>query len=131
NGHRILEHGGDTHAFHAQVQIYPDSATGIYIGLNSAGVRGQSTAVIREQLLHGFTDRYFPEAGAAPQATDTAHTDGAAAGTATTATDTAAEHAQVLAGRYMLTRAVESNFGRLLSGLTPITVRATDEGIVT
>lgn len=114
NGQRIVGHGGDTYAFHAEMQIYPEQGTGIYVGLNSAGVDPMSTAVIREQLLHGFTDRYFPDSRPGPEPTDTA-----------------AEHAQVLAGSYMPTRRAESNFVRLYSALAPVTIAASADGTLT
>lgn len=136
NGHRIVGYGGDTIAFHAELQIYPEQGTGIYVALNSAGVRPQSTGVIREQVMHGFADRYFPTAGegaagAGAQGSGSSGEDASGSGSAAEqATDTAVEHAQVLAGTYMPTRTVESNFTRLYFALSPITVRATDEGII-
>ncbi|MGC0272889.1 serine hydrolase domain-containing protein [Pseudactinotalea sp. Z1739] len=114
NGQRIVGHGGDTYVFHAEMQIYPETGTGIYIGLNSSGVGPMSTAVIRDQLVYGFTDRYFPDTRTAPEPTATA-----------------AEHAQVLAGSYMTTRGVQSNFVRVYSALVPVTISATGDGTLT
>ncbi|MEZ0493086.1 serine hydrolase domain-containing protein [Kineococcus sp. TBRC 1896] len=66
NGHTILGHAGDLTAFHAQLQIYPDDDTGIFLALNSTGVRPDSSLAVREQLLTGFSDRYFPDQRPAP-----------------------------------------------------------------
>ena len=61
NGHRIIGHGGDTSFFHAHMQIYPEDDTGIFIGLNSSGHERTSTLQLREAVMFGFADRYFPE----------------------------------------------------------------------
>ncbi|HLS24516.1 MAG TPA: serine hydrolase domain-containing protein [Beutenbergiaceae bacterium] len=129
NGHRILGHGGDTIAFHSELQIYPESGTGIYVAMNSSGVNPASTSVLREQLLHGFADRYFPADGAGVPGIESGSD---AAGRADAqATDTAVEHAQVLAGAYTVSRAVESNFIRLLRVLGQVTIQTDDDGVVT
>ncbi|HLS13170.1 MAG TPA: serine hydrolase domain-containing protein, partial [Beutenbergiaceae bacterium] len=114
NGHRIVGHAGDTLAFHAELQLYPEAGTGIYVALNSAGVRSESTSALRAQVMHGFADRYFPDTTEAPQATDTA-----------------AEHAEMLAGSYMPTRAVESNFVRSNSFAAPVSITAIGDGTIT
>lgn len=61
NGHRIIGHGGDTSFFHTHMQIYPEDGTGIFIGLNSGGHEKTSALQLREALMFGFADRYFPE----------------------------------------------------------------------
>lgn len=114
NGRQILGHGGDTHVFHAELQVYPETGTGIYVALNSTGVRPESTAVIREQLMLGFADRYFPD-DSGPVAAE----------------PTAVEHAEVLAGDYMLSRAGESTFIRLYSALTPVRISTAGDGTLT
>jgi CubicO group peptidase (beta-lactamase class C family) len=114
NGHRILGHAGDLTAFHAELQIYPDDDTGIYIALNSTGVRADSSTAIREQLLNGFTDRYFPD--------DTA---------ASTSQPTAAEHAQSIAGSYLVSRRSESTFARLFFLLSSVELAADPAGTLT
>lgn len=114
NGHRIVGHAGDTLAFRAELQLYPEEGTGIYIALNSAGVRSESGSALRAQVLHGFADRYFPDTSDAPQVTDTA-----------------AEHAEMLAGSYVPTRAVESNFVRSNSVVAPVSITAIGDGTIT
>ncbi|MEU3309659.1 serine hydrolase domain-containing protein [Nocardiopsis sp. NPDC006832] len=61
NGHRIIGHGGDTSFFHTHMQIYPEDDTGIFISLNSGGHEKTSTLQLREAVMFGFADRYFPE----------------------------------------------------------------------
>lgn len=114
NGHRILSHAGDLTAFHAQMDIYPDDAAGIFISLNSSGVRGDSSTVIRDEITTGFADRYFPDER-----------------TARTPTTTAAEHAEAIAGTYQLSRRGETTFIRAFFILSSITVTAEDSGNVT
>jgi CubicO group peptidase (beta-lactamase class C family) len=114
NGHRILGHAGDLTAFHAEMQIYPDDDTGIYIALNSTGVRGDSTTALREQVLNGFTDRYFP-----------------AQETAGTVETTAVDHAQSITGSYLVSRRSESTFARLFFLLSSVEVAAQPSGTLT
>lgn len=61
NGHRIIGHGGDTSFFHTHMQIYPEDDTGIFISVNSGGHEKTSTLRLREAVMFGFADRYFPE----------------------------------------------------------------------
>ncbi|MET8199801.1 serine hydrolase domain-containing protein [Micromonospora taraxaci] len=96
NGHRILGHGGDTKYFHSHLQIYPDDRAGIFLSLNSNGSGGLDSHELREAVVHGFADRYFPTRAGQP-------TTGVDA--ATTAT-----HAQLAAGTYESSRAMRSNF---------------------
>lgn len=108
NGHRIIGHGGDLTAFHAQLDLYPDDSAGIFISLNSTGVTDDSTTAIRNALSTGFADRYFPDQRA------TAAT--------TAATSTAADHADALIGTYQLSRRSESTFVRLFFALSSVVV---------
>lgn len=106
NGHRILSHGGDLTAFHAQLDLYPDDDAGIFISLNSTGLRGDATTAIRDALSRGFTDRYFPLLG----------------GGETQPTRSAADHADALAGSYQVSRRGESTFLRLFFALSAVEV---------
>ncbi|MFG2050809.1 serine hydrolase domain-containing protein [Micromonospora sp. NPDC048935] len=96
NGHRILGHGGDTGYFHTHLQIYPDDRAGIFLSLNSNGSGALASHELRESVVNGFADRYFPARGGQP----TAGVDSA----------TAAEHAALAAGTYESSRAIRSNF---------------------
>ncbi|GAA2674229.1 MULTISPECIES: serine hydrolase domain-containing protein [Actinosynnema] len=68
NGHRIIGHGGDTNFFHSHLQLYPGAApgqgTGLFVSFNSTGVNGGVQGV-RNAVLNGFADRYFPKGAAA------------------------------------------------------------------
>ncbi|MGW5559610.1 serine hydrolase domain-containing protein [Micromonospora sp. NPDC003944] len=96
NGHRILGHGGDTKYFHSHLQIYPDDRAGIFLSLNSNGSGALDSQELRESIVNGFADRYFPTRDENP----TAGPD-----PATTAT-----HAALAAGTYESSRAIRSNF---------------------
>lgn len=61
NGQRIIGHGGDIGPFHTHTQIYPEEGTGIFVAFNSSGYEKTSTLRLREALMFGFADRYFPE----------------------------------------------------------------------
>ncbi|MEH0927419.1 serine hydrolase domain-containing protein [Micromonospora sp. CPCC 205558] len=96
NGHRILGHGGDTKYFHSHLQIYPDDRAGIFLSLNSNGSGALDSNELRESIVNGFADRYFP----APGDRSTTTVDPA----------TTARHAALAAGTYESSRAIRSNF---------------------
>ncbi|RAN94475.1 Serine-type D-Ala-D-Ala carboxypeptidase [Micromonospora saelicesensis] len=96
NGHRILGHGGDTKYFHSHLQIYPDDRAGIFLSLNSNGSGALDSHELRESIVNGFADRYFPARDDQP----TAGVDPA----------TTAKHAALAAGTYESSRAIQSNF---------------------
>ncbi|WP_314100597.1 serine hydrolase domain-containing protein [uncultured Frigoribacterium sp.] len=108
NGHRVLGHGGDLTAFHAQMDLWPDDDAGIYVSLNSTGARGDATTAVREALVDGFADRWFPS--------------DAAGEAAVTATETAGEHADALVGSYQVSRRAESTFVRLFYALSAVDI---------
>lgn len=114
DGHRSLGHAGDLTAFHAELRLYPDDATGIFIALNSSGIRSNSSTLIREQVMNGFADRYFGIEGSPP-----------------TPTSTAVDHGHSLAGTYLLSRRSDSTFAGLFFLLSHIDVAAGPDGTVT
>ena len=114
NGHRILSHAGDLTAFHAQLEIFPDDDAGIFISLNSTGVNGDATTAIRDAVTTGFADRYFPDTRPAPAPIDTA-----------------AAHAEALAGTYEFSRRGESTFIRLFFILSSAEVVPQPDGSLT
>ncbi|MFD7023502.1 serine hydrolase [Promicromonospora sukumoe] len=118
NGHTIVGHGGDTQFFHSHLQIYPDEGTGVFISLNSSGTDGYATLPLREAVLQGFTDRYFPADDAAAITP--------APGT-TVDEATAREHAALAEGSYISSRGVQSNFLAVLDVLSPTQVTARED----
>lgn len=118
NGHRILGHGGDTLYFHSHLQLYPDDRTGIVVTLNSTGRGAADTLELRQSLLQGFTDRYFPPA--APVAPPVP-------------TTTATEHAAAAAGTYEPSRSMFSTFLSVLgvAGQTTVTPRPDGTVLIT
>ncbi|MFD6445106.1 serine hydrolase domain-containing protein [Promicromonospora sp. NPDC060204] len=119
NGHRIIGHGGDTQFFHSHLQLYPEERTGIFVSMNSSGTGGYATIPLREAVLQGFTDRYFP-------ADDDAAVTPAPGVTVDQAT--AREHAAAAEGSYVSSRGVQSNFLATLDVLSPTTLTATEDG---
>ncbi|GAB2498819.1 serine hydrolase [Promicromonospora xylanilytica] len=114
NGRRILGHGGDTNYFHSHLQIYPEERTGIFVSLNSTGNTGYATLALRESVLQGFTDRYFP-AGSAP-----------APSTVDQATTT--QHAAAAEGSYVSSRGMQSTFLAALDAFSATQVTAREDG---
>lgn len=114
NGRWILGHGGDTNYFHSHLQIYPEERTGIFVSFNSSGNTGLATLALRDAVLHGFTDRYFPADGApAPSTVDDA---------------TAAEHAAIAEGSYVASRGMQSTFLASLEAFSSTQLAAQDDG---
>ncbi|MEV0894131.1 serine hydrolase domain-containing protein [Promicromonospora sp. NPDC050262] len=118
NGHRIIGHGGDTQFFHSHLQLYPEERTGIFVSLNSSGTDGYATVPLREAVLQGFTDRYFPADDAAVTPVPGVTVD----------QDTAREHAAIAEGSYVSSRGVQSNFLATLDVLSPTRFTATEDG---
>ncbi|MBD7919979.1 beta-lactamase family protein [Cellulomonas sp. Sa3CUA2] len=108
HGHRVVGHGGDTTTFHSHLQLWPDDATGIYLSLSSTGAGG-AAYLLRDDLLDGFADRYFPADGTA--------------GTSAVDDATRGEHAQAMAGAYESTRGFHSTFLTALGPVQPTRVQ--------
>lgn len=95
NGHRIIGHAGDTEYFHSDLHLIPDANVGFFISYNSAG-KGDTSA--REAVWHAFLDRYFPYQP--PQASIPA---------------SAATDAQLVSGRYIVSRRPETTILKILN----------------
>jgi hypothetical protein len=93
NGREVIAHGGDTGAFHSDLQLFLKEGVGLFFSINSAGRDGASL-LIRTTLFQRFADRYFP----APE--DKRRVDA----------KTAAEHARMMAGNYSASRRSHSSF---------------------
>lgn len=106
NGHRIISHGGDTEFFHSDFNLYIDDKAGFYVSMNSLGKEG-AAHTIRTMLLQEFSDRYFP--GPGPEG----KVDAAAA----------KKDAEMITGRYVLSRRPHTSFLSLLNlmGQTKVT----------
>ncbi|MGL5930811.1 MAG: serine hydrolase, partial [Dermatophilaceae bacterium] len=113
NGREVVGHGGDTSWFHAHLQLYPQERTGIFVALNSSGSTPTATLDLRQRLLAGFADRYFPESGRPSPSVDA---------------DTAREHAAAMEGRYEPSRTFRSTFATVAGLMGRTTVTAQDDG---
>src|SRR5699024_10405624 len=78
-----------------------------FIGLNGSGAAADSSTVLRDAVLHGFADRYYPAAEEAPQPLETS-----------------ADRAATVAGQYMVSRRGQSTFIRLNSLISTVPVEA-------
>ncbi|MFX4293859.1 serine hydrolase domain-containing protein [Streptomyces bohaiensis] len=118
NGHRALGHGGDTNFFHSHLQLYPDHGTGVFVSVNGGGADDLASVLLRESLLAGFADRYYPA--------DDSGDAGEPAGTAT-----AAEHAAIAEGTYGSSRSMHSTFLAVLGPLGGQTrIEAREDGTI-
>ncbi|WP_431729430.1 serine hydrolase domain-containing protein [Verrucosispora sp. TAA-831] len=112
NGRRILGHGGDTLYFHSHLQIYPQERAGIFVSLNGGGRGGFDSHELRQAVVNGFADRYFPATSDQPTGVDA---------------ETTAAHAAAAAGTYTESRGIGSNFLTLIGLVGRTTVSVTDD----
>lgn len=92
NGKRIIAHGGDTNWFHSNLSLLLDRKVGVYISLNSGGAATLAAALLRQEFMSQFMDRYFP-----------------APFTEVVARPTAREHGARIVGDYESARRAETN----------------------
>jgi len=113
DGRRVIAHGGDTQWFHSDLHLYLDDHVGLLVSVNSLGKEGAAHDIL-SAVFHEFTDRYLP--GATP--------DGKVD------EKTATEHARMIAGRYRVSRRIESNFASLLYMALQTTVADNGDGTI-
>lgn len=112
NNRIVLSHAGDSQYFHSVLQLVPQEDVGIYIVMNSTG-KLPTAGVVRGDLFRAFMDRYYPDPRpAAPTAR------------------TAAEHAQLIAGRYLSSRRGESSFISMMFALGEAQVVPQPDGTI-
>jgi CubicO group peptidase (beta-lactamase class C family) len=109
-GHRIVGHGGDTQYFHSHMQVYPEDGAGIFISLNSSGYEAIDSVEVREAVLNGFADRYFPAEGEGPAAMGDQ------------------DAAEAVAGSYVTSRGFHSTFMSALAVVGATKATALDDG---
>jgi CubicO group peptidase (beta-lactamase class C family) len=97
NGHRIIGHAGDTQYFHSDLHLILDAGIGFFISYNSAG-KGEGRP--REAVWHAFLDRYFPYHPPAEPAQQTAAAD-----------------AELVAGRYIISRRSQTTIFKVFTVL--------------
>lgn len=101
NGHRIVGHSGGMDFFHANLEIYPENGSGLFVAVNGEGKDGAEA--LKDDLMSGFSDRYYPgsEPGAEDKPSD----------------DESRQHAQVAAGTYTSSRAPMTSFASIREAL--------------
>ncbi len=114
NGQVVLEHGGDSIFFHSNLMLLPQAKVGLFVSFNSRG-RGEAVYGMRERLIGGFMDRYFPGPPTiTPPALATAKAD-----------------APRIVGRYETSRRVQTGFMSLFYVLTgQETINANPDGTI-
>ncbi|MGH8238819.1 MAG: serine hydrolase domain-containing protein, partial [Steroidobacteraceae bacterium] len=109
NGREVIAHLGDTQIFHTALHLFLEEGVGLYLSVNSLGKEGAASK-LRGALFTDFADRYFP--GNAKDGRIDART--------------AAEHARLMSGNWVLSRGTKSSFlnvtellGQLSVGVSP------------
>jgi CubicO group peptidase (beta-lactamase class C family) len=113
DGRRVIAHGGDTQWFHSDLHLFIDDGVGLLVSMNSVGKDGAAQEV-RSALFHEFADRYLPGPTADGKVDE----------------KTAAEHARMIAGRYSVSRRVETSFVSLLYLSLQATVADNGDGTI-
>jgi CubicO group peptidase (beta-lactamase class C family) len=113
DGRRVIAHGGDTQWFHSDLHLYLDDGVGLLASVNSLG-KGGAAHEILSTLFHDFTDRYLPGPTPDGKVDD----------------KTAGEHARMIAGRYRVSRRVDSSFVSLLYATQQTTVDDNGDGTI-
>jgi CubicO group peptidase (beta-lactamase class C family) len=111
NGHVVIAHGGDTVAFHSNLQLILDQNVGLFYSQNSLGKAGMG---IRVALFDRFMDRYFPAPALPDEKT----------------IKSAKVDAAKIAGTYEVSRRSETNFLIVGDVLGQITFTANDDGTI-
>jgi CubicO group peptidase (beta-lactamase class C family) len=106
---RVIGHGGDTLLFHSGFKLLLDANTGIFVSCNSAECVGFPGVV-----SGAFLDRFYPVA----QPT-------------LTPTETADEHAALVAGQYRSTRMSYTTAERVLGLLGTVTITPVESDAIT
>jgi CubicO group peptidase (beta-lactamase class C family) len=112
NGHRVIEHGGDTIYFHSNLSLFADDGVGLYLSMNSAG--NETARYVRGQLFERFADRYFP--GALPPAPLDAAV--------------RAAHAAMIAGHYEISRRSVTGFLAIGNLFNQAAVAVNEDGTI-
>jgi CubicO group peptidase (beta-lactamase class C family) len=95
NGREVIGHLGDTDWFHTSLHLFSKENVGFYVSFNSQGKEG-AAHTLRIALFQDFAERYFPS-GQDPLATRVD-------------AKTAAEHAALMSGSWVVSRGGQSNF---------------------
>lgn len=110
NGHRIIEHAGDTTQFHSELHLVPDASLGFFVSYNSTG-KGEISP--RTVLWEAFLNRYLPDTRAELPTLETAKQDAA-----------------TVSGTYMISRRADGSFLKLLAILGEATVAANEDDTI-
>ncbi len=101
NGREVIGHLGDTIAFHTSFHMFMKENAGLYMSFNSPGKAGAVQGV-RTGLFEDFADRYFPNVAPPDGRVDA---------------KTAAEHARMMAGHWIVSRRIDTSFLACISWL--------------
>ncbi len=105
-GQYTLSHGGDTMLFHSNLVLLPESQTGLFVSTN-----GAAGALVVEQVVKAFIDRYYPLPAAQPL----------------TPSADFSERAGLYAGAYHLSRSNFTTFEKVIRLLMPTSVWVSEE----
>jgi len=109
NGRTVIGHLGDTSAFHTSLHLFLREHVGFYVSFNSPGKDG-AVQPLRTAVFEDFADRYFPDIAPPDGRVDVR---------------TARQHAQMMTGRWMVSRRPDSSFLSAVYWLTGQTVIST------
>ena len=111
NGRQVNAHLGDTQGFHTSLHLFMNEGVGLFVSFNSGG-KGGAAGTLRGTLFHDFADRYYPAE----------RHDGRVDA------KTARQHAELMAGNWLVSRRWESSFLKLAGLLGQPTISSDEAG---
>ena len=111
NGRQVNAHLGDTQGFHTSLHLFMNEGVGFFVSFNSGGKAG-AAGTLRGTLFHDFADRYYP----------------AERHDARVDAKTARQHAEAMAGNWLVSRRWESSFLKVAGLLGQPTISTDDKG---
>ena len=111
NGRQVNAHLGDTQGFHTSLHLFMNEGVGLFVSFNSGG-KGGAAGTLRGTLFHDFADRYYP----------------AERHDARVDAKTSRQHAELMAGNWLVSRRWESSFLKLAGLLGQPTISSDEAG---
>jgi CubicO group peptidase (beta-lactamase class C family) len=111
NNQFMIGHGGDTEWFHSDLVLIPGQKVGVFVSIDGQGIHGRDAQKLRQGLVDGFVDRYYPLVRPAivPLATEKAH-------------------GKILEGDYLVSRRAMTSFVALTNVFPQPGIRVEEDG---
>jgi CubicO group peptidase (beta-lactamase class C family) len=111
NDQFIIGHAGDTEWFHSDLMLIRGQKVGVFVSIDGMGMHRRAAQKLRQGLLDGFVDRYYPlvRPPIKPLATEKAH-------------------GKILEGDYLVSRRASTSFVALTNVFPQPSIRMEADG---